>query len=145
MATPDDVLTLLDAYFSGGSHLHSAEEDGLRALLQGLASRVSIRSGLVNTAAYTLVQSDAGYILEVDPAAAGGTVTITLPPSLDVGSVLSVRPITAGTVQFAAGTGVTIDSVSGLSDPLEINGQWAQVSLEVRAADTWLVTGQLAV
>lgn len=139
---PHEILELSDDSLSGGARLTSARTEppraGLMGMLKALAERPPIQEITVSRA---LVAADEGTILEVDPG--GGTVTLTLPADLPVGFYAAVRQVTAGTVRFAAGAGAAVDAF-GSPSPIDLGGEWASATVEVRAADTWIVTGQLA-
>jgi hypothetical protein len=137
---PADTLNLPEFYFQGGAHLDEANEAGLRAHLQGLAGRVSTSS--VEGAAYTVLATDAGLILEA--YADSATQTFTLPADIPVGFIAQIRQVEPGTVELTAGAGASIDVVASASSPIQLSEQWATCTIEVRDVDTWIVTGQLA-
>lgn len=93
-------------------------------------------------AAYTLAATDAGTILEVTSATA---ITVTIPPNssapFPVGTVLEVFQYGAGQVTIAAGAGVTLRSYNSL---VHTAGQYASIGLRQRAANEWVLTGNLA-
>lgn len=90
------------------------------------------------TTDYTLVTGDAGKVIEVTSATA---TTLTVPPNstaaLPVGTVIGIFQAGAGTVNVAAGAGVTIRNLGSLT------GQYAEASLRKRATDEWVLTGQV--
>ena len=91
---------------------------------------------------YTLQATDAGKIVECLNASA---ITVTIPADATVdfpiGQLIDVRQTGAGAVTIAGAGGVTVNSQDG---NLQIAAQWVTVTLEKRAANTWLVTGALA-
>lgn len=94
------------------------------------------------TSARALALTDAGKCLEVDYATA---ITITIPTNasvaFDIGTEIEIAQVGAGTVTIAGDSGVTIQSINGLTD---ISGQHASVALKKRATDTWRLEGALA-
>jgi hypothetical protein len=140
---PHQVLDIPDDHFDGGRNLTAEAEEGpdkgLPSMLRSLSERPPILSV---SADYTLTKDDEGKIIEVDPG--GGTVTVTLPPSLDVGYFVQVRQVGTGTARIAAGSGATLNVVATAASPTAIAEQWASAAVEVRASSTWIVTGALA-
>lgn len=135
-----DVLAHPNGYLSGGSHITSKHDDGLMPLLRGVAERPP-RAPVISD--YELEVTDEDTILEVDPD--GGTVTITVPDDDDFeqGFFVQVVQISDGTVAIESEAGVTLNVFADV-DPITLAGQWASIALNKRAADAWLVTGQLA-
>lgn len=92
--------------------------------------------------AYTLVIGDAGYIVEMNNAAAN---TLTVPPNSSVAFPLNTRidvvQYGAGQTTIAAGAGVTIRSNGA---KLKISAQYTGVTLYKRATDEWVLVGSLA-
>lgn len=98
---------------------------------------VSIQTGT----AYTFAAADAAQVVE---CSASATVTVTVPPNsavaFPVGTELRLTRTGTGTVSVAAGAGVTIQTPSTLT----LRGQWSTVTLRQRAADSWMIAGDLA-
>lgn len=96
----------------------------------------------VQVANYILALADAGKAVEANAA---GNINVTVPPNADVafpiGTVIEVLRYGAGTVTIVAGAGVTIRSRGGL---LAIGNQYGSVSLRKRAANEWVLNGDLA-
>jgi hypothetical protein len=90
---------------------------------------------------YTLVASDAGKIVTLSN---GSAVTVTLPQDSDatfaVGTRVDFIGIGAGLVTFAAGTGATVNGTPSLVT----RAQWSGATAVKRAANTWVVIGDLA-
>jgi hypothetical protein len=90
---------------------------------------------------YTLVAADAGKIVTLSNAS---PVTVTLPQDSDatfaVGSRVDFIGIGAGLVTFAAGTGATVNGTPSLVT----RAQWSGATAVKRAANTWVVIGDLA-
>ena len=101
------------------------------------SDRVSIAT---RTDDFTLAPADACDIVEVNKATA---VTVTVPPFLSVpfpvGTRVDIVQVGAGQVTVAAGSGVTVRT----SETLLLAGQWAAASLYKRAADEWVLVGNL--
>jgi hypothetical protein len=95
------------------------------------------------TASYTLVADDAGKVVRMN---AGSAVNLTVPAEAsvdyDVGTVIEVRQVGAGTVTVVEDTGVTVNIESGLT--LDLRGQYASVSLHKVGSDTWEAAGGFA-
>lgn len=95
------------------------------------------------TVAYTSVAADAGILLEFNSA---GALTLTIPPNASVafpiGTMLGVRQYGVGQVTIVAGTGVILRSRDGA---LKTAGQYAEATLTKRAADEWVLAGDLIV
>lgn len=96
----------------------------------------------VQTASYGLVLDDAGKAVEMN--AAGATV-VTVPAeataAFPVGTVIELVRMGAGAVTVAAAAGVTIRSVAGR---LALANQYSAASLRKRAANEWVLVGDLA-
>jgi hypothetical protein len=90
----------------------------------------------------TPVLADAGTVIRTT---SGSAVTFTIPPNASVayavGDTITVIQAGAGTATFAAGGGVTINSLSG---NLAINGQYAAATATKVSTDTWDLIGNLA-
>ena len=96
------------------------------------------------SASYVLALSDASKIVEV-AVSSPSTATITVPldssVAFPIGTQIIVSQTGTGAVDIAGEVGVTIDYRSGLG--LDLNGQWAAATLIKRAADTWMLFGDL--
>lgn len=133
-------------YFTGGTNLTPTPENApgeppdLREIINDLAARPVI--GTVDDD-YTVEEGDELMTIEVDPAANGGAITVTLPAEFPVGWVAALRQTTAGVVTVEAGAGATLDHVATAADPVTLAEQWAMATIEVRATDAWIISGQL--
>jgi hypothetical protein len=91
---------------------------------------------------YTFVLADAGKMVT---SANAGAQTITVPPNSSVafavGTQIILQGILAGVVTLVAGVGVTVNSKDS---NLDIDGQWAAVTLIKTATDVWSLIGALA-
>ena len=119
----------------------AAETSGVKwAAGGGDATTVGINT---ETASYTLVADDAGKVVRMN---SGSAVNLTVPAessvNYDVGTVVGVRQVGAGTVTVVEDTGVTVNIEAGLT--LDLRGQYAEVSLHKVAADTWEAVGGFA-
>lgn len=94
------------------------------------------------TGAYTLVATDANKAVEVTSASA---VNVTIPTDASVnfpiGMVIEVDQIGAGKVSIVGASGVTVQSA--VTTPTT-RAQFSALVLRKRAANLWLVTGDLA-
>ena len=90
----------------------------------------------------TLALTDAGDFVRLT---SGSAVTVTVPPNSSVafpiGTEIDFFGEGAGTVTFAAGSGVTINSVDSA---LAIDGQFGGATLKKLATDSWALVGRLA-
>lgn len=91
--------------------------------------------------AYSLALGDAARTVEMNNAAAS---TVTVPANatvpFPVGTVVDVWQYGAGQVTLAGATGVTLRSRGGA---LRTSAQYGRARLVKRAADEWVVTGDL--
>lgn len=103
-------------------------------------------SGLVRTnarsgATYTLAVADLGALLELNHTSA---ITATVPNDstvfFPVGTQIDLLQTGAGQVTLAAASGVTINSAIGL----KLRTQWSSATLIKRAANTWVLIGDLS-
>lgn len=90
---------------------------------------------------YTLALADASRAVEVTK---GSAATVTVPPNASVafpiGTVIEIVQMGSGTVTIAAGAGVTLRSRDSI---LSLAGQYAVASIRKRAANEWVVAGDL--
>lgn len=98
-----------------------------------------INVGTVKTqsASYTLTAADNGRVLDFTSATA---VTLTVPNTLPVGFQVSVTQAGAGQVTFTGGTGMTINNRYSAT---KTSGQWAKAGLEIRAAGSAVLSGDV--
>ena len=94
------------------------------------------------TGNYTLVLADKGKVVEVN-SASSSTVTVPADASVDfpIGTYIEIDQIGAGQVTVQADAGVTVLSSGGL---LSLRAQYSTAVLRKRAADSWLLVGDLA-
>lgn len=108
---------------------------GLAAAGDGLTVPANQRAG-----DYTLAIGDAGTAVEVTGSS---PATVTVPAHASVafpaGTVIEVVQYGTGQVTLAGAGGVTLRTASSLTT----RAQYAAVSLRKRAADEWLVAGDL--
>lgn len=103
----------------------------------------ALNSAIQNTqtASYTLVLADAGKIVEMN---VGSANNLTVPPNsgvaFPIGTAIAICQIGAGLTTIVAGSGVTIDSLSGT---LVMAGQYATASLRKRGTNEWVLAGGL--
>ena len=84
--------------------------------------------------------ADAGRTLRVDPG--GGTVTLTLELTPDTGFFCQICQVGAGTVDFIAGAGATVDSTVGATPA--VAAQFGCVTCERHPGTQWIVAGAIA-
>jgi hypothetical protein len=112
--------------------------DGIQTK-QGVPSITTISA---KTASYTLANlSERDTIIEISNA---GTTTLTIPTdatlNFPVGTTLDIIQTGAGQVTIAGAGGVTVNATPGL----KLRTQWSSATLLKRAANTWLVFGDLS-
>jgi hypothetical protein len=92
---------------------------------------------------YTLVLGDAGKVVTMSNASAN---TLTIPTNAsvayDVGTVINVMMIGAGTTTIAGDTGVTVNGTSAGS--VDVSAQYQGVALLKIATDSWVASGAIA-
>lgn len=107
-----------------------------------LAGKVASYTPIIpKTAAYTLsLLSERDSLIEVGSASA---VSVTIPPdsavNYPIGTSVDILQTSTGQVTIAAGAGVTVNATPGL----KLRTQWSSASLLKRAANTWIVMGDL--
>jgi hypothetical protein len=102
-------------------------------------SAINIRTA--GTANYTFAAGDAGDLLQFSTA---GTVTLTVAPdstyTFPTGTQINILNVSAGVIVTAGGVGVTLNGTPGL----KLRAQWSSATLIKRAADTWVIIGDLS-
>lgn len=92
-------------------------------------------------ASYTLVLADRNKIVEMGVATAN---TLTVPPDSSVlfptGTHITVIQTGAGQCTVTQGAGVTVNATPGL----KLRAQWSGATLIKRAANTWVLIGDLS-
>jgi hypothetical protein len=92
------------------------------------------------TAAYTLIATDVGTLVEINMASAN---TLTVPTNASVaypiGAQINLLQTGAGQVTVG-GAGVTINGTPGL----KLRAQWSAATLIKRGTDTWVLIGDLS-
>lgn len=111
----------------------------------GTQTKVGVPSLTViqqKTASYTLgALTDRDNLIEVS-STSGTTVTIPADSTLNfpVGTSLDILQTNTGQVTIAGAVGVTVNATPGL----KLRTQWSSATLTKRAANTWIVTGDLS-
>jgi hypothetical protein len=92
-------------------------------------------------ASYTLVLADRNKLVEIGVGTAN---TLTVPPNssadFPTGTHITVIQTGAGQCTVTAGAGVTINATPGL----KLRAQWSGATLIKRAANTWVLIGDLS-
>lgn len=118
---------------------HQQQHDIIHGEINRMSAGILVAT--TQTAAYTFALADAGTLVEVNSASA---VTLTVPANATVafpiGTSIGIRQYGAGQVTIAPATGVTIRS---RGDAFKTAGQYAEAVLTKRAADEWILTGDL--
>ena len=128
--------------FTGGVTVDSSGiifTDGTQTK-EGVPSRTPI---IQKTAAYTLgALTERDSLIEVSHTGASA-VSVTIPAdstlNFPVGTSIDVLQTNTGAVAIAAGAGVTVNATPGLT----LRTQWSSCTLLKRAANTWVVYGDL--
>ena len=93
----------------------------------------------VQTVNYTLALDDVSRVVAVD---SGSNLTVTVPTNsavaFPVGSVVNVYRAGSGAVTVEGASGVTVRNEGDISD------QFGEVSLRKRAANEWVLVGQVS-
>ncbi len=102
----------------------------------------SITTILQKTASYTLSDlAERDSLIEVGSSSA---TTLTIPADADVnypvGTTLDILQTSTGQVTIAGANGVTVNATPGL----KLRTQWSSATLMKRAANTWVVYGDLS-
>lgn len=91
-------------------------------------------------ASYTLVLADQGKQVEINSASATNlTVPTDASVAFPVGATVLLAQTGTGQVTVAAASGVTVNGTPGL----KLRTQWSTAVLIKRAANTWLLAGDL--
>lgn len=114
--------------------------DGTTQVSAGVPSITTITQ---RTASHTLGNlNERDTIIEISSASA---TTLTIPAdatlNFPVGTTLDIIRTGSGAVAIAGASGVTVNATPGLN----LRAQWSSATLLKRAANTWLVYGDLAV
>ena len=109
----------------------SLTSDGKVTPAQASAKIVSVSA---NT---TLGSSHAGVLIT-----ATGTITITIPSTLDVGTEIEIMNYGTGVITVKAASGVTLNGTSGGSKT--IDNQYTSAVLKAINATTWVIQGAIA-
>lgn len=129
---------LLQNVFADDQPAGSTRAQAMRDLVVSLAGADAQQQA----ASYTLVLADAGRVVEVT---AGTTVDVTVPPNssvaFQIGTVIEICQIGAGSVALLPGAGVTLDTPTST---LVSRAQFSTIGLRKRGTDEWLVSGDLA-
>jgi len=140
--------TVSPARFQAGTLLttltaHALEWDGTQMYVTNASTErlpVATSKILINAqtgVSYTLVATDAGYLVTANNAAA---IALTVPTDatvLPIGTQVLVMQLGAGQVTVAGAGGVTVNGRNGL----KTNGQYAVISLIKIASNSWIVSG----
>lgn len=127
----------------GASVLIASTDDGEQVVV-GAVDRSSwgVQPVVASTgAAYTASTDDVGSLVTLSH---GSLITVTLPDDGDadipIGGRIDFVVIGAGMAIFAAGSGATVNGTPSLTT----RAQYSAASAIKRAADTWLVMGDMA-
>ncbi len=137
-AVADAAAAALAAHAADGTAVHGIADTAALAL----AADLSIVAANTQVVSYVLALADAGKVVELNH---GEGKTITIPANgtiaFPVGTVIELHRLGAGAVEVKAAEGVTLRSPSGL---VKLNSQYSTASLRKRAADEWVLSGDLA-
>ena len=111
------------------------------SLTTDLAAKFPLNVGTnPEPASYILAIGDAQLVVEMDVATAN---TLTIPPNgtvaFPVGTSITILQTGAGQTTVTAGAGVTINATPGL----KLRAQWSLAVLIKRAANTWVLAGDV--
>jgi hypothetical protein len=92
------------------------------------------------TASYTLVAADRGKLVEMNVGSANNlTVPLDSSVNFPVGTQIDILQVGSGQTTVVATVGVTVNGTPGL----KIRAQWGGATLIKRAANTWVLIGDL--
>lgn len=118
-----------------------ADDAAVQAELDAIVASLAIVGSNNQVDNYQPVLADAGKVVEINKATA---VNLTVPTdatvAFPIGTVIEIWQQGAGQVTVVAAGGVTIRSSEG---KLKIYGQYSGASLRKRAADEWVLVGDL--
>lgn len=143
MPTIDDLVLAVDTTYPDDPNdisrkLHQIDHDILRDLTR--MAWAGVRS---KTDSYTAVLVDAGWMIEVNSSS---NRVITIPSFAAVaymtGSVIGVCQIGTGSVTIGS---TVADAVKSRGNALRLAGQYAEGMVRMRAANEWVLTGDLMV
>jgi hypothetical protein len=136
------MATLLTPAAIDSTLIQDGQADGsitaadFRVICDSLAGVVSV----AQTANYTAALTDRGTCVEMNVA---GANTFTVPPNasvaFDIGVVIEVRQVGTGQTTITAGAGVTLRTATSATTRV----QWSTVSVQQRAANEWVLSGDL--
>jgi hypothetical protein len=139
------IQTQLDAkqaVVSGVSDTEIGYLDGVTSAIQNQLNAKAASLATINaqTASYTLSLSDKDKVVELNVGSAN-TVTVPLDSSVDfpIGSQIDILQVGSGQTTVVATGGVTVNATPGL----KLRTQWAGATLRKRAANTWVLVGDL--
>jgi len=94
----------------------------------------------VQTSSYTVALTDKDKTVEMNIGSAN-TITVDPDSSIDfpIGTQIDILQVGSGQTTVVAGSGVTINATPGL----KLRTQWAGATLRKRAANTWVLVGDL--
>jgi hypothetical protein len=93
---------------------------------------------LVSSTAYTWRAEANGLTLVF---IAGSAITFTVPVGLPIGMTSKVIQLGAGVITFAAGSGVALNSATGMFTP---SAQYAEVTLGSVGVDSYILSGEVS-
>ena len=129
--TVGDVSNTEFGYLNG---VTSAIQTQLDSKVSSLATANS------QTSSYTIVLSDKDKVVEMNIGSAN-TITVSPDSTSDfpIGTQIDILQVGSGQTTVVAGSGVTINATPGL----KLRTQWAGATLRKRAANTWVLVGDL--
>lgn len=90
---------------------------------------------------YTIVLSDKGKMVEVSSASENNlTIPLDSTTNFPIGSQINIMQTGSGQTTIVATSGVTLAGTPGL----KLRAQWSAATLIKRAADSWVVVGDLS-
>ena len=123
---------------TGDEQFESVQGGNTRSLTHRALSATPI---VVITTGRSLLASDQGKVVEVNN---GAVATMTIPTDstlIPIGANVIIRQMGTELLTVAAAAGVSLRRVATAS--LNLTGQYAQVVLHKRAANDWVITGEL--
>lgn len=129
---------------SGAISTHNSQTTSVHGIADTsqLATKAEVKAVPVSTKtnSYTLQLTDAGSFIEINSSSIT-SITVPLDSSVNfpIGTTIIVTRAGTGAMSVAGISGVTVNATPGLN----LRAQWSSATLIKRAANAWILTGDL--
>jgi len=141
-ARATDTFTILRAQEGSSARTIISTDQIMAAITAKTLTDLERAASSTQASGYTFALGDANTVVESTSATA---VNFTIPPNSSVafpiGTVIEILQYGAGTITIVAGAGVTLRSNGS---KVNTSGQYATVGIRQRAANEWVLSGDLA-